>query len=89
MLGGFVNSADFAPDIAEMSDNVISATIELHLSLCKEMLPTPSKSHYTFNLRDVSKVVQGLLQIQPAECNDADAFSRLWCHEACRVFCDR
>ena len=89
VLGGFVKTSDFASDIVDMSDGVVSATIELYLALCKEMLPTPSKSHYTFNLRDVSKVVQGLLQIRPAKCADADAFSRLWCHEACRVFCDR
>ena len=53
------------------------------------MLPTPSKSHYTFNLRDISKVMQGMLQIRTKKCTDADALVRLWVHEASRVFCDR
>ena len=53
------------------------------------MLPTPSKSHYTFNLRDISKVMQGMLQIRTAKCADADGLVRLWVHEASRVFCDR
>ena len=53
------------------------------------MLPTPSKSHYTFNLRDISKVMQGMLQIRTSKCADADGLVRLWVHEASRVFCDR
>ena len=48
-----------------------------------------SSDLYTFNLRDVSRVMQGMLQITPAKAADADAFLRLWAHETCRVFHDR
>ena len=40
-------------------------------------------------MRDISKVVQGMLLITPPKCEDADALLRLWCHETQRVFCDR
>ena len=57
--------------------------------ISEELLPTPAKSHYTFNLRDLSKVFQGLLMITPSTCQSKDVMVRLWLHEACRVFHDR
>jgi AAA+ lid domain len=46
--------------------------------------------HYTFNLRDVARVVSGVL-LPPAATLAADggAAARLWTHEALRVFGDR
>lgn len=40
----------------------MSATVELYNAIRVSLLPTPSKSHYTFNLRDLSKVVQGVMR---------------------------
>lgn len=57
--------------------------------ISEELLPTPAKSHYTFNLRDLSKQFQGILMATPATCNNKEALARLWLHEACRVFADR
>jgi dynein heavy chain len=54
--------------------------------IAAELLPTPTKSHYTFNLRDLSKVMQGMLLATPKTVTDVDTLLRLWCHEAARVF---
>ena len=57
-------------DLTEMlrAGGVVAATIEVYNSISAELLPTPSKFHYTFNLRDISKVFQGLLMISPVKC---------------------
>jgi dynein heavy chain, axonemal len=54
-----------------------------------ELLPTPAKSHYTFNLRDLSKVFQGVLMTRAQFTSTQEDLVKLWCHEECRVFRDR
>lgn len=46
-------SKEFDPCIEE----IVSATLEVYKQCRLNLLPTPSKSHYTFNLRDFSKVI--------------------------------
>lgn len=53
------------------------------------MRPTPDRFHYLFNLRDVSKVVQGICMSKPASVATDDVFMRLWVNECMRVFYDR
>lgn len=56
----------------------------------KEKLPrTPVKFHYIFNLRDLSRVYEGLLNTTPDKVPDKPSFIRLWRNECLRVFCDR
>ncbi len=55
----------------------------------KELLPTPAKSHYTFNLRDVSTVFQGFCQGTCESRPKGDDLAKVWYHECERVFWDR
>ncbi|RHY32534.1 hypothetical protein DYB32_002465 [Aphanomyces invadans] len=87
ILGGFLER--FAAPVKAVRGSIIACVIEVYNRVCSELLPTPSKFHYTFNLRDVSKVFQGILMITPAKCTDVNTIHKLWVHEACRVFGDR
>jgi dynein heavy chain len=47
------------------------------------------KTHYTFNLRDFSKVICGMCMCTKKELTTADSTLRLWAHESVRIFGDR
>ena len=74
-------SSIFPEDVKGATKKVVAATIEVFNRTREVMRPTPSKSHYTFNLRDVSKVFQGLLMVGPKECTSIDSLTKLWAHE--------
>uniref|UniRef100_A0A8C0W387 Dynein axonemal heavy chain 1 n=1 Tax=Castor canadensis TaxID=51338 RepID=A0A8C0W387_CASCN len=78
-----------APNIAHLTEPLVEATIMVYATVTSQLLPTPAKSHYTFNLRDLSKVFQGMLMADPANVEDKVQLLRLWYHENCRVFRDR
>ena len=54
-----------------------------------DLLPTPSKSHYTFNLRDIWKVFQGICSLKSKKVSDPLVAIRCFCHENIRVYGDR
>lgn len=61
----------------------------MYTRITKELLPTPTKSHYTYNLRDISKIFQGVLMINYDHIQKKEDLYALWAHECTRVFHDR
>ncbi|XP_062056155.1 dynein axonemal heavy chain 1 [Lepus europaeus] len=78
-----------APHLIPFMEPLVEATVMVYATITSQLLPTPAKSHYTFNLRDLSKVFQGMLMANPAKVEDKVQLLRLWYHENCRVFRDR
>jgi dynein heavy chain len=68
---------------------LVGATMEVYRNTMLLFLPTPSKPHYTFNLRDFSRVIRGVLLVPNSRLNEPQKLLRLWIHESFRVFCDR
>lgn len=68
----------------------VEGSIELFHSLSETLKPTPSKPHYLFNLRDISKVFQGIYLVDSSQYGKGSAkICRAWIHETCRVIGDR
>lgn len=68
---------------------MVAGTLEVYTLAVKTFLPTPAKSHYTFNLRDFSRVIRGLLLVPSSRIQAPEKMFRLWVHESIRVFGDR
>ena len=64
--------ADFDDEVKPVSDPLTLATIAIYRVVAKELLPTPSKSHYLFNTRDLAKIIQGMMQATKTYYNSKD-----------------
>jgi dynein heavy chain len=71
------------------ADQIIKCSVDIYLRTVNEFLPTPTKCHYTFNLRDLSKVIQGMLMCKLENIEDKDYLVKLYMCETFRVFRDR
>ena len=87
ILDGFLKHN--APQLLELSPLLVKSSVDIYIKIQKELLPTPLRSHYTFNLRDLSKVFQGILMVQKEDLAEKSNLIKLWCHEGARVFRDR
>ncbi|MEW5298367.1 MAG: hypothetical protein WDW36_001499 [Sanguina aurantia] len=88
ILGSFYRKY-FNDSIQSLVGSVVASTVEIYNSIRAELLPTPSNSHYTFNLRDLAKVIQGVTRADPKTTNTPNQILSLWLHEGSRVFEDR
>lgn len=79
----------WASSVKSLKDSLVQATISTYTEIQNRFKPTPAKSHYTYNLRDVSKVFQGISKSEPRALPREEDMIKLWAHECQRVFHDR
>lgn len=82
---------DLMKSIQALSDRMVTSTVQIFdmIKNSKELLPTPAKSHYIYNLRDISKVFQGVVRVNHIGCRSEQEMIKVWAHECMRVFHDR
>lgn len=84
--------SDFdSEEIKPHIESVANLIIGLFKNVCNEdrFKPTPMKSHYLFNMRDMSRVIQGMCMIDKFNCDTTKVLQRLLIHECQRIFSDR
>jgi dynein heavy chain len=63
------------------ADSLTDITLELYNTVLEKLPPTPSRFHYVFNLRDLSRVYEGLLLSCIDVIQQPSDFLRLWRNE--------
>lgn len=84
----WLTKSKYGDDIMRIGPKLADAALQLYTSCLQELLPTPSRSHYTWNLRDLSALFTGMAAAG-STLQSVDDLARLWVHESLRVFGDR
>jgi dynein heavy chain len=87
--GHFHEKRGYPEDVRNLVPKIPSLTRKLWQLTKTKMLPTPAKFHYIFNLRDLSRIVEGMMNTESETVTSAKILMNLWEHECFRVIPDR
>ncbi|KPJ08753.1 Dynein heavy chain 8, axonemal [Papilio machaon] len=86
---GYFCKTRFDKKIVDFMPRLVPVTRLIWQQTKIKMLPTPAKFHYVFNLRDLSRIWEGILYIKKEELPNITTALKLWFHECLRVISDR
>eukprot|EP00775_Hariotina_reticulata_P007079 gene7079-7292_t len=95
LLDGFMQRAPFDKGLcAGLVEPLVDGTLAVYSAAREVLLPTMCHVHYSFSFREILRVFQGLLALNPAQSSAAPGagftgITQLWCHEVIREFGDR
>lgn len=83
---------DFDSTFNNYAKKVVDATSVVFngIALSAQFMPTARKFHYQFNMRDFTKIIQNIMQIEQSPyAKNPLGLARMWAHECNRVYLDR
>eukprot|EP00759_Apiculatamorpha_spiralis_P058926 PhF_6_TR948/c0_g1_i1/m.1749/K10408/DNAH; dynein heavy chain, axonemal len=89
MLETAFRANKFDAQIMEMMPIMVRSSITIFEKCCKSFVPTPAHVHYSFNLRDVSRVFAFIYDVDAKTIKAPQSLLRLWIHENSRIYRDR
>lgn len=75
--------------LQDLTAPITVVTLGLYNYVIEKLPPTPSRFHYIFNLRDLSRVYEGLTLSTIDKVKTVAQMVRLWRNECLRIFYDR